>query len=322
MILAIQDLSSLRPYIDDTLSLYSRCGIGDLLILRDYVIPNYQACSLKKCEHCGSLIGEDNTPLFRGGKKFLHLRFLKKPIEQRSEQIPDYLDSVIIPFLEKIFPSNANIFVSLALNPDRATGGDFLGDQMYYQGFAKTADVLASEIFPTLPHQNLAGEIFNGINISVDVQEFIKTKYICIHTRHRGMHAPDKEFFHSLLFDLISGFNHKICLIGEKNDSCNFHSVYDLCKSLIPEDSLFDFTTDGFSVNNLATDCLISKHSQLCLGFGIGGNVVMNSYAKVPTHTYVDLGENHPFFNEKNSTVIYNNKYSFMLKISQLLSSL
>jgi hypothetical protein len=322
MIFVTQDLNSLAPYADDTLSLYSRCGIGDLLILRDYVMPNHQASTLKKCDHCGSFVGADDSAVFRGGKKFLHLRFLKPPIEQRNKQVPNYLHSVVVPFLKKIFPANANIFISLALNPNRPTGGGFLGDEMYFQGFAKSNNVAASAIFPTLPHQNLATEIFSGINISTDVAEFIKTKYICIHTRHRGLHAPDQEFFRSLLFDVIGASNTRIALVGEKTNSCSFHSIHDLCKTLIPKGSLFDFTTDGFSVNNLATDCLISKYAKLCLCFGIGGNVVMNSYAKIPTHTYVDLGDNHPFFNEKNPTIIYRNKYSFMLKIGQLLNSL
>lgn len=321
MILVTQDLPSIALYTNDTLSLYSRCGIGDLLILRDYAVPNDQDSSLKKCEHCGSLAGSDDSAIFRGGKKFLHLRFLKTPFDQRNKETPDYLHSILIPFIKKIFPANANIFISLALNPNRALACGYLNDELYYQGFAETADVLVSQVFPTLTQQDLSNEIFNAINISTEVAELIKTKYVCVHTRYRSIDEPDQEFFRSLLLDVIGSSNHKICLVGEKTNSCGYQSIYDLCKTLIPENSLLDFTTDNFNLNNLTTDCLISKHSKLCLGFGIGGDVVMNSYAKVPTHTYVELGDDHPFFNEKNPIVIHKNKYSFLLKVSQLLNS-
>ena len=100
MILVTQDLPSIALYINDTLSLYSRCGIGDLLILRDYAVLNDQDSSLKKCEHCGSLVGSDDSAIFRGGKKFLHLRFLKTPFDQRNKETPDYLHSILIPFIK------------------------------------------------------------------------------------------------------------------------------------------------------------------------------------------------------------------------------
>lgn len=322
MIFVTQDLNSIEPYNSNTLSLYSRCGIGDLLILRDYVMPHNQSSSLTKCEHCGSLIGSDETPAFRDGKKYLHIRLLKPSLDQRSSQIPGYLHSIVVPFLRQIFPANANIFVSLALNPNRPMGGLFTGDQLYFSGFAGTNDVLASQIFPNLPQQNLADEIFKSVNVTADEAAVLKTKYICIHTRYRSLSAPDPEFFRSFLFDVIGSSNHKVCLVGEKEDSCDFHSIYRFCKDLIPAGSLVDLTTNSFTINNLIKDCLISKYSKLCIAFGIGGNVVMNSYAKVPTHTYVDLGEEHPFFCPKNPTNIYKNKYSFMLKIGQILQSL
>jgi len=285
-------------------------------------MPTHKSNPLKKCEHWASFVGGGDTPLFIGGKKFLHLRFLKRPFEQRCQQIPDYLNSVLVPFIKKIFPSDANIFISLALNPNGPIGGNFFGDELYFQGFAGTQDVLASQVFPDLPHQNLSNELFEGINITTEMAHFSKTKYICIHTRNRSLNPPDKQFLHSLLFGVIGSSNYKVCLVGERTDMCNFSSIYGICRSLIPAESLVDFTSAGFTLNNLAIDSFLSSRSSLCIAFGIGGNVVMNSYAKTTTHTFVDLGSDHPFFNAKNPTLIYDNKSSFLLKIGQALNSL
>lgn len=321
MIFLTQDLASLEPYNKDTLSLYSRCGVGDFLILRDYAIPNAESKGFEKCEHCGSFTSPGNVPIFRDNKKYLHIRLLKNSLDARIGQMPDYLHEFVIPFLEKIFPTNCNIFISLALNPNRQSCGGFIGDEVYYEGFANTPNVLASDIFPTLSHQDLTPEIFDQIHLSEQITEFVKTEYICIHTRYRSADPPDEDFFRSLLFDVIGSCTQKVCIVGEKTHSCDFFSIYDICKDSIPQDRFTDFATDDFNINNLATDCFISKHAKLCLAFGIGGNVVMNSYSRAATHTFTDLGADHPFFSNNNLITMYNNKYSFMLKVSQLLNS-
>mgnify|MGYP000727925669 CR=1 FL=1 len=262
-------------------------------------------------------------PFFAAVATFLFVLFLDAwTIEQRCQQIPDYLNSVLVPFIKKIFPSDANIFISLALNPNGPIGGNFFGDELYFQGFAGTQDVLASQVFPDLPHQNLSNELFEGINITTEMAHFSKTKYICIHTRNRSLNPPDKQFLHSLLFGVIGSSNYKVCLVGERTDMCNFSSIYGICRSLIPAESLVDFTSAGFTLNNLAIDSFLSSRSSLCIAFGIGGNVVMNSYAKTTTHTFVDLGSDHPFFNAKNPTLIYDNKSSFLLKPISTIGSI
>lgn len=322
MILFTQDLPSLEPYIPETLSLYSRCGIGDLLILRDYVVPHPHTFGLEKCEHCGNFKGIGDAPIFRNNKKFLHIRLLRLPLESRTEKMPNYLHDFLIPFLEKIFPKNCTIFLTLAQNSNRATNGAWGENDIYYEGFADTPNFLSQEVFPILPHQDLSPEIFDSINIAHETAEILQTEYICIHTRYRSEIPADEDFFRSLLFDIIGATGKKICLIGEKSNSLQFSSVYDLCKRIVGPETLIDLTSEGLSVKNLATDALIAKHAKLCLAFGIGGNIVLNSYTKAPVHTFVDLGSDHPFFNEKSPITIYDNKYSFLLKISQIINLL
>lgn len=291
---------------NNSLGIYSRCGLGDLLILKDFVT------STKESEY-----------LFKNNKRFLHIKFLKLPFDGRCLSSPGFLDSVLKPFCDKIFSDIPNVIFSFDNDPHTHVGGhDKSNTNTYYDFFAGSGNILSSDVFPHLSYPDMSKILFDKLFYTPEILTTCAQKnYICIHTRYRNLEHADINFLKSLLLDILVRAKLKIVLIGERDDSCNFFSIYTHCINLLPKTRVIDLTTNVFSCNNVLMDAYIAKRSKLSIGFGIGGNIVLNTYSHTPTYSYTELGFGHSFFDRSPYNFIYNEKTTFLLAIKNAIKT-
>jgi len=291
---------------NNSLGIYSRCGLGDLIILKDFITSN-----------------ESEQRLFRYDKQFLHIKFIKAPIDNRLRQNPDFIDSVLKPFCFKLFSDFPNVIFSFDDDKKRNPGGHDDVFPFYYQLFNGLEDLSAKNVFSYLSYQDMSKILFDKLCFTEKILNVVLNEsYICIHTRYRSLDIADINFFRTLLLDIIGRSNLKVVLIGEQSGSCNFHSIYDTCLHFLPQEKIIDLTTNEFTSDNFFLDGYIAKRSKLSIGFGIGGNIVLNTYTGTPTYSYVELGFDHVFFDRSPHRFLYNKKSPFLLAIKNTIGSL
>lgn len=290
----------------NSLGIFSRCGLGDILILKDFVTS-----------------GEADNHLFKYGKQFLHIKFIKGPINNRVSTSVDFIESVLKPFCYKIFSDTPNVVFSFDENTDKNPGGHDKAGGFFYERFDSPVYIYGDEVFPYLNYPDMSNLLFDKLNFSKRVLDVsLYESYVCVHTRYRNLSAADVNFFRTLFLDIIGKSRLKIVLIGERNNSCNFYSIYNYCLDFLPSDKLIDLTSNAFTCDNVLLDSFVASRSKLSIGFGIGGNLVLNTYTNTPTYSYTEDGFDHKFFDRCPYKFIYNKKTPYLLDIKGKINKL
>jgi hypothetical protein len=283
----------------NSFGIFSRCGLGDLLILKDFATSN----ELSNC-------------LFRNNKQFLHVKFLSAPINNRVSSCENFIDNVLKPFCLKLFSNTPNVLFSFDDNMHRHPYGNDKGDGFFYECFAGSNNLYGFDVFPYLNYPDMSDILFDKLNFTEDILNIsLNESYVCIHTRYRNLRQADINFFKTLFVDIIGKSKFKIVLIGERESSCNFYSIYNYCVDFLPRDKMIDLTTQSFTSDNVLLDSFIASRSKLSIGFGIGGNLVLNTYTNTPTYSYTEDGFDHSFFDRSPYKLIYNKKTPFLLDV-------
>lgn len=299
------------------LEVYSRCGMGDILILRDFLFGAGET-EVAKCECCGAPIRDPKKSEYEN----YHIIFYLTPLTTRvKDGNPTYIEDFLKPFMALLFADIDNLFVSFCTYFHESSHGD---SGIYYEFKSAHENLTEEEAYKKITIPNLSSILFKNFHPEPLVENLSKTNYICVSTRYR-MFSPMSEkvaFFKMLFYDRIVNTNIKVVLIGEKSDSYDFQSSYSILSKMIPSENLIDLTTNTFFIKNAITDAFLFKNSYLSLCFGIGGSFVIGNYTHANILSYTDLGENHPFVNKSQTSSVYGDIHSFcreaMLQISKL----
>lgn len=299
------------------LEIYSRCGMGDVLILRDFLFGSSQN-EISRCDCCGSPIRDPKKNEYL----HYHIIFYLTPLTTRvKDGDPTYIEDFLKPFMTLLFSDIDNLFVSFCTHFHQSSHGD---SGVYYEFKSNHESLSEEQAYKKITIPDLSNILFKNFQPEPHINALSKSNYICVSTRYR-MFSPMNEklaFFKMLFYDKIINTNIKVVLIGEKSDSYDFQSSYSILKNIIPSENLIDCTTNTFFLKNAITDAFLFKNSLLSLCFGIGGIYVIGSYTHSNILSYTDLGEHHPFVHKSKTSSVFGDIHSFcreaILQISKL----
>lgn len=303
-----------------TLGIYSRCGMGDLLILRDYLFGSFNPISLNLCPHCGSPVNS-NLPY----KKY-HIRFQLLPLADRNKQDPFFIENFLKPFCSLLFRDIHNLYISFGEDMNQEVCVGCNSQDVFYTSFSGGKQkYFFNEVIKDVSIPDYSELFFNNFNPGPFLKSVLGYNYICVSTRYRNNGEPSGIFpyLKKILYDSVINKDIKIILIGEKKDKYSFKSVYKQCMELIPRENLIDATSENFFLRDALQDGFLMKHARFCIAFGIGGNLVLGSYLNATKIiSYANLGETHEFVKKSNSCEVFSSLDNFtkscLLEISKL----
>lgn len=301
-----------------TLGIYSRCGMGDLLILRDYLFGSFNPVALNLCPHCGSPVNS-SLPY----KKY-HIRFQLLPLAGRNKQDPLFIENFLKPFCSLLFRDIQNLYISFGTDIDLQVVGGFKSQDVFYTSFSGgKPEYLFNEVIKDVSIPDYSELFFNNFNPGSFLKGVLGYNYICVSTRYRNNGEPSDivPYLKKILYDSVTSKDIKIVLIGEKEDKYFFKSVYKQCMELVPRENLIDATSENFFLRDALQDGFLMKHARFCIAFGIGGNLVLGSYLNAKIISYANLGETHEFVKKSKSCEVLSSLDNFtkscLLQISK-----
>lgn len=244
---------------------YSRCGLGDLFILKDFI--------------------SSHQPPFSS----THIVFSKKPIQTRSQQITGF-QSFLESFCGILFKDIANVKFYI----DTCSGT--FSDKTHEGPFLRTVssrepDYSSSYVFNKIK-MNSQKPLFESSFPELP-KNLESLDYISLNTRFR-LNPGDLNNSIIDTIKLLCKFNKPLVLIGGNSQtSFESKSLYDLYINNIPAELLVDLTTNQLDINSFLLDALIQSRSFFNFNFGIGGNLVSSTYFNKSTICLTH--ENHDF---------------------------
>jgi hypothetical protein len=297
------------------MEVYTMCGMGDILILRDFLFGAFDE-SISYCECCGSLLKNYKQSGFANFHIIFRLEALVTRVENND---PTYIEDFLKPFVRILFSDVENLFISFA--PDFRAPIPY---NVYYEFESDHPNVTEADAYKKINIPDFSNILFRNYNPSLEVLNLIQSKYICISTRYRMFSDVNNNigFFKKLFYDQIVGTDIKIVLVGENEESFGYQCAHRLLTRIIPSKNLIDFTTGRFFLEDALRDAFLFKHSAFSICFGIGGSYVAGSYVHSNIVGFTDLGENHPFIKKSKTSKIYPEIQSFARDVSLRISQL
>jgi len=223
-------------------------GIGDLLILRDFiewVRPQYEY------DICIDL---NKT----------------KGIKQRGSSYFEFAESL----LKSLFKDNTKVrTVEDCPTPSNKVGGDYYRVVICEQGKPYQKNIKFTYQDHIGPNLSFDGHWLPGNNLWRG-----GVPYSVITTRCRPT-VPSRAHLKREIVKLVDK-GHKIVLVGEKEKKMDFASMYSLVQEVLKDIGVepIDFTTSSLTLKGFHEENQIMKDAETHLCYGFGGNMVRGIY--------------------------------------------